>query len=86
MQPYKPLLLKINNKWIARQAIPLLTILLFFPSLPVNSDGLYHLAQKRGWRLELNKEAGGVMVKFTESVLLAPKVICTTLLGKGQNI
>lgn len=36
---------------------PLLTILLFFPSLPVNSDGLYHLALKRGWRLELNKEA-----------------------------
>lgn len=65
---------------------PLLTILLFFPSLPVNSDGLYHLALKRGWRLELNKEAGGVMVKFTESVLLAPKVICATLLEMGQNI
>lgn len=49
---------------------PHLTILSFSPSLSVNSDGLHHLALKRGRGLRGGEGERGVVVKFTESVVI----------------
>ncbi len=51
---------------------PHLTILSTSPSLPANSDGLHHLALRRGWGLQVVVVVvvGSGWVKFTESVEL----------------